>query len=515
MKNIVSITKKAFVFYTIFIGFTALSACGDDDADKISVTLPKPPTIEEISPTSGEVGSTVTITGTNFSPKATENTVSFNGTFATVNASTITTIATLVPDGTTSGPIKISVQGKTVIGPVFTVNQPPMPSITSIAPISGTVGTEVTIIGTNFSTTASENIVSFNGTQSTVTVSTGTSITTTVPIGATSGTVSVVVNNQTANGPNFSVEIPSTSVFSNIVTSGVAVKLGKVQFVDANLVYAAGDDGTILKSTDAGVTWTDLTTNTGEPGDFEHLFFIDASTGWAVGDNGVVTKTTDGGTNWASQTASTGTTETLRSIFFLDNNNGYVGGSGGVLIHTNDGGTTWTPQTTGLETAGDRIYDIYFKDSDSGLAVAGGGNIISTSDGGATWAVQSDVNGMQESWKRVRFADVNNGWVVGSAGLIYKTTDGGATWMAQTSPTTEADFNDMIMIDSQNLIVVGDHNDARDITSIVVKTNDGGITWERDLHGLTDNADDIELNGIGTFNGASVLVVGDNGVILK
>ena len=57
-------------------------------------------------------------------------------------------------------------------------------TITSFSPTSATVGTEVTITGTGFSTTASENQVSFNGTAATVTAATATTITTEVPTGA-------------------------------------------------------------------------------------------------------------------------------------------------------------------------------------------------------------------------------------------------------------------------------------------------------------------------------------------
>ncbi len=515
MKKNISIIKRISAFNIILVTCIALGSCVDDDADKISVTILEAPTITAINPTSGEVGTPVTITGTNFSAQSSDNTVSFNGTAAPVTASTPTSITTAVPDGATTGAIVVKVIRRTISGPSFTVEEPPAPTITSIDPGSGEVGTEVTITGTNFSTTASENTVSFNGIVATIISVTTTSITTTVPDGATSGPVSVDVNGQNVIGPDFTVEVPLASVFSTAVTSGVTVKLGKVQFIDANLVFVAGDDGTVLKSVDAGDTWSDLTANTGETGDFENLFFLDANTGWVVGDNGVVIKTIDGGASWTAQTAATGTTETLRSIFFLDADNGYVGGSGGVLIRTIDGGATWTTQTSGLEVTGDRIYDIYFKDSNTGIAVAGDGNIITTSDGGAVWTLQTDVNGLQESWKSVKFVDANNGWVAGSAGLIYQTSDGGATWTAQASGTTEADFNDLILVNNQVLIAVGDHNDARDITSIVVKTEDGGITWLRDDHGLTNDVDDIELNGVSTFDGSNVIAVGDDGVILK
>ena len=74
----------------------------------------------------------------------------------------------------------------------------PPPTIISFTPTDGVVAATVTITGTNFSTTPATNIVKFNGTEAIVTASTETSITTSVPAGATSGTISVTVGDQTA-----------------------------------------------------------------------------------------------------------------------------------------------------------------------------------------------------------------------------------------------------------------------------------------------------------------------------
>ncbi len=74
----------------------------------------------------------------------------------------------------------------------------PAPTITSFTPTDGAVEESVTITGTNFSATAASNIVLFNGTAAVVTASTTTSITTTVPAGATTGTITVTVGTQKA-----------------------------------------------------------------------------------------------------------------------------------------------------------------------------------------------------------------------------------------------------------------------------------------------------------------------------
>ncbi len=74
----------------------------------------------------------------------------------------------------------------------------PVPTITSFTPTSGPVGTTVTITGTNFSATPANNTVYFGATKTTVTLSTTTSLTVTVPSGATFQPISATVGALTA-----------------------------------------------------------------------------------------------------------------------------------------------------------------------------------------------------------------------------------------------------------------------------------------------------------------------------
>ncbi len=76
---------------------------------------------------------------------------------------------------------------------------PILPSISSFAPASGPVGTSVTINGTNFSVEPGYNIVYFGATRATVTASTSTQLTVTVPTGATYQPITVTINGVTAS----------------------------------------------------------------------------------------------------------------------------------------------------------------------------------------------------------------------------------------------------------------------------------------------------------------------------
>ena len=84
----------------------------------------------------------------------------------------------------------------------------PVPTISAITPSEAKVGDIVIIAGTNFSYTAAENTVYFNGIAATVTESIPIQITTTVPDGVAIGDadVTVTVNGQISNNISFTVK---------------------------------------------------------------------------------------------------------------------------------------------------------------------------------------------------------------------------------------------------------------------------------------------------------------------
>ena len=162
--------------------------------------------ITEIDPSMGFPGQEVEIIGINFSSAVTGNEVSFGGTQATIISTTTLAINAVIPDGVPTGSANVTVTTNdlTSVAYSFTVTEPVIPTITSIDPLSGKVGVTVVITGTDFSTVPEENIVSFNGTLSTVDECTSTSITTSVPAGATTGPVTVTVDGE-SNGIEFTV----------------------------------------------------------------------------------------------------------------------------------------------------------------------------------------------------------------------------------------------------------------------------------------------------------------------
>src|SRR5215472_7245984 len=112
---------------------------------------------------------------------------------------------------------------------------------------------------------------------------------------------------------------------------------------NSSTVVAVGAAGTILRTDDAGDTWTLQSSGT-----FYALVgvsFVDANTGTAVGEAGTILRTDDSGATWRPQ--SSGTTRYLGGVSFVDANTGTVVGGAGTILRTEDGGAAWRPQSSG------------------------------------------------------------------------------------------------------------------------------------------------------------------------
>src|SRR5690349_4311223 len=75
------------------------------------------PVVNSFSPASGPVGTTVTITGSNFSAMAGDNIVFFGAVKAPVTAATSTSLTVKVPTGATYQPITVTTNGLTGYAP--------------------------------------------------------------------------------------------------------------------------------------------------------------------------------------------------------------------------------------------------------------------------------------------------------------------------------------------------------------------------------------------------------------
>ena len=201
---------KSLLNASLFSLLLVFFNCSSDDS-------PNPPdqqipSISSINPTSGTTGTLVTVSGVNFGTDLSTTDVFFNGSEAVVNTVTSTEITATVPSGASTGAVSITISGTTATGPIFTFDDT-TPNINSINPTSGPKATVVTITGVNFGSDISTTQVRFNGVSGTVVTVSETEITATVPAGAYTGNVTVIIDGTMANdGPIFTYEISETTV---------------------------------------------------------------------------------------------------------------------------------------------------------------------------------------------------------------------------------------------------------------------------------------------------------------
>lgn len=185
----------------------------------------------------------------------------------------------------------------------------------------------------------------------------------------------------------------------------------------------SSDSGYVMKTSDAGLTWSKKTFNRG----INAGALRNASLGWISGANNQIFKTTDGGNSWVSQAPSNVSAD-YYDIQVLNDQTlwvaGYNDSDEGVVIKSTDGGQTWMNVQS---IANEAINSIFFIDDQKGWAVGNGGVIRKTSDGGQSWSADT-IEFESGSLKSVFFTSAAVGYIVGASGHSYKTTDGGQNW---------------------------------------------------------------------------------------
>jgi hypothetical protein len=175
-------------------------------------TTAVPVTLSGMSPSSGYVGTAVTLTGTGFSTTLSANTVRFNGTQASMVSVSATSAVVRVPAGATSGPVTVTVGGQSASssGSFTVLVGNPVPFISALSPcgkVAGAAGFNLGVTGEGFVPGAA---VSFRGSPVTTTLQSATQLTATIPGSAlvTATADNVIPVTVTNPGPGGGVSLP-------------------------------------------------------------------------------------------------------------------------------------------------------------------------------------------------------------------------------------------------------------------------------------------------------------------
>ncbi|GAA2656997.1 oxidoreductase [Streptomyces aculeolatus] len=242
--------------------------------------------------------------------------------------------------------------------------------------------------------------------------------------------------------------------------------------------------------------------DTGSESRLRGLSAVGRDTAWASGSGGTVLRTTDGGRSW--QDVSPPGTEALefRDIEALGRRSAVIlsigPGEDSRIYRTDDAGATWTE--TFRNDHPDAFYDCvtFFAGGRDGLALSdpvdGRFRILSTSDGGRSWKVLPD-DGMPPaqqgdaafaaSGQCLVSAGRSDAWFAtggGATARVLHSADRGRTWTAAESGIPAGDpargvfalaFRDA----RHGLAVGGDFQPGNPSPDAAARTGDGGASW--------------------------------------
>jgi len=353
-----------------------------------------------------------------------------------------------------------------------------------------------------------------------------------------------------------------------------AENLNDVVFIDASIAVAVGDGGDIVRSIDAGDTWTQVADGSGWNNENLNAVFSYGSTIIAVGVNdggtSTIVRSINGGAAWSLRAVAGDPGEPLHDGVFVTASIIVVvgdddGGASSVILVSTDSGTTWTDKG-GFGTDYDEI--LYAVDANGSTVIAVGqldtaGDdryvTYQSTDYGDTWTYRGDVDdAYDQTLNDVVFVSATTVVAVGNddAGgpdnsVILQSTNGGTSWNGRTvTGDIGVDLN-AVAASGGTVIAVGDQDnipgsdpsninqstnsgatwtyrapptndvDLFDVASgslwlavgtggTIFASTDGGTTWSAQTSGTLNN-----LNAIAFSSGITILVVGVGGTILR
>ena len=239
--------------------------------------------------------------------------------------------------------------------------------------------------------------------------------------------------------------------------SPTSERLRAVSAVSSTVVWASGNHGTILRSTDAGVHWMALGVPETDSLDFRDVDAMSASVAYALsigeGDKSRIYKTTNGGVRWELSFMNRDPRGFFDAMAFWNESSGVAVGDavdGRIsVIRTSDGGLTWIsvpPENLPPALPGEGAF-------------AASGTCVAVSGDSHVW-IGTGVN----------------------CARVYRSTNRGETWKVSTTPLVSSTsstgvFSVLFVDDRHGVVVGGDYRNVRDDAGSSAFSTNGGETW--------------------------------------
>jgi hypothetical protein len=272
--------------------------------------------------------------------------------------------------------------------------------------------------------------VAFNGTQAVFSVDNNMQITTSVPSGATSGTISVTTPGGTATSPApFTVTVrPPDHWESRGVGAGGALYVPTINPANPAEYYLSCDMSEVFHTTDFGDSYTELNAAQIQGGHYSAIRFtsdsqILYSLTYDNGNYAMATKSSDGGTTWNLLAGDPLPNDDKYSIWADSSRTDRVIVSGWSEIFSSiDGGKSFTSVYSTVSQSGILVGGVFFDLNNIYLGTSEG--LLVSNNGGASFTMQA-TPGIPVGEAISSFAGARSGGklrffaLTGAAGNVY------------------------------------------------------------------------------------------------
>lgn len=256
-------------------------------------------------------------------------------------------------------------------------------------------------------------------------------------------------------------------------------------------VFAVGERGHVLTSAD-GRQWTQLPTNTRST--LAAVAYADGHL-WAAGHDGIVIHSADAGQTWQRQRLAPWAKDAddpsagapILDLLFTDASHGFAIGAYSLMLVTADAGVTWTRQPLNLPAPAAPAAAEASYDEDSGMLSSDQLLLGEESD--------PHLNAIARTGSGALV-------IVGERGTFLRSRDNGATWQKVAFPYQGSMFG-VLAWEGEHILAFGLRGNAYESTDL-------GDSWRR-----LDTQVNASLMGGQALPGGGALLVGANGVVLS
>ncbi|MCF8240985.1 MAG: T9SS type A sorting domain-containing protein [Melioribacteraceae bacterium] len=202
---------------------------------------------------------------------------------------------------------------------------------------------------------------------------------------------------------------------------------------------------------------------------FRDINIVNENIVFVVGDDGTILRTTDSGNNW--EDVSFDTNESFMEIESCKSKLWIRAHLSDKIYYSEDLGNSWIEIT---QFDDDYILNMKFISDSLAFLTAGVNKIYKSTDNGISW---QQIDGSYYSAGPIDFINNNIGWI-GGFNVIYSTSDGGNTWYMKGLDVFELDIRELQLLDHSIGFVVGDGNSNNNVNyGMFAMTENNGESW--------------------------------------